>query len=151
MKVTIDLKDQRIKKHELTIAELVFVSVFEKQEGEKRFTAFEEFEMQRDSIYRNFKRLTEKKVINYVVDRGRHLYLISDVDKTILKIGMANDCDSRFKRIQTGNHLHLELLFVLEEKGHLENEVFKKFSKFRLSGEWFKYDQSIINYFKNEI
>lgn len=156
MELLINLNDERIKSFNLSLSEIVFLNVYEqkmtKNDLSELYEIFEDMGMKRDTVYRNYYNLKAKGLVDYeAINQGRDLYLVSDIDKTVLKIGSSSNVNTRLLSLKNGNHLKIELLFCLKRFGSKEREVHKMFSKFRLSGEWFKYDESIINYFENEI
>ena len=54
----------------------------------------------------------------------------------------------RMKQLQRSNAHKLELLYNIKESSDKEQFVHAKFNEFRLHGEWFEYDKSIIDYFE---
>lgn len=79
------------------------------------------------------------------------LYLVRDTIDNTLKIGRSQSPKSRLQQLQTSTSHKLELLFVVKDKGYLEEEVHKHFTKIRLASEWFENDGSIIKYFEEEL
>jgi hypothetical protein len=41
------------------------------------------------------------------------------------------------------------MLYALKGKAYLEKELHKEFAEIRLASEWFKYDERIIERYKN--
>lgn len=76
-----------------------------------------------------------------------HLYLIGNKKFNTIKIGKSNDPHKRLKKLQTSTHFKLDLLFIIPHKADIERELHYRFNEFRLKGEWFKYDKSIIDHF----
>ena len=68
-------------------------------------------------------------------------------DKRI-KIGYANDPSLRIPSIQTSSPYELEVLLIIEGNYDTENELHKKFQKYRASGEWFEYSEKLKLYIK---
>lgn len=79
------------------------------------------------------------------------LYLILDASSKKLKIGRSKNVNKRLRQLQTSNSGRLSLLFTIKGKGSCEEYVHKKFSHLNTNGEWYEYDNSIIDYFKREI
>ena len=78
------------------------------------------------------------------------IYLISDVKKEYCKIGYTQkDPLSRLCSIQVGNPIELEISFLIEGSRKLEKQLHKKFEEYYIRGEWFIYNDSIINYFNS--
>lgn len=80
------------------------------------------------------------------------LYLILDTSNQKLKIGRSKNVQKRLKQLQTSNSGNLKLLFVIKQKGCMEEIIHKKFNHLRITREWFDNDGSIIEYFsKNSL
>lgn len=79
------------------------------------------------------------------------LYLILDASSKKLKIGRSKNVQKRLKQLQTSNSGSLSLLFTLKGEGSREEYVHRMFSHLNTNGEWYEYDNSIIDYFKREI
>ena len=77
-----------------------------------------------------------------------YLYLIKDTDLNRLKIGKTTNPNSRLKQLQCANSNKLEILYSIPNKGYMEEDVHEIFSSLRINGEWFFYDNKIIEYFK---
>ncbi len=76
------------------------------------------------------------------------LYLISNRDKGTLKIGKSKNVKVRLKQLQIASSDSLTLIATIQRKGYMESEVHRMFEKLLVRGEWFKYDNSIIEYFE---
>jgi hypothetical protein len=83
------------------------------------------------------------------VPKKDNLYLIKDITNNTLKIGRSVDAKSRLRSLQVSTSNKLELLYEIKGEGEEEESTHAKFKKLRLASEWFKYDDSIIYYFKN--
>lgn len=153
MELILNLNDERIQDYELTISEFVFLIAYENMKNlETVYDFFGKKGLKKDTVYRNYKRLREKGLIDLeIMKRGSNLYVVADEEKSVLKIGVANNINERIKKLRTGNHLNLEVIFEFNKLGHLEKEIHRRFSEFRLTGEWFKYDETIIKFFQDEI
>lgn len=78
-----------------------------------------------------------------------YLYLIHDTIQNTLKIGITRNPKNRFRNIQLATSNKLVMLYALKGKAHLEKELHKEFAEIRLASEWFKYDERIIERYKN--
>ena len=76
------------------------------------------------------------------------LYLIIDEVSNRLKIGRSKNVNKRLNQLQVNNSGLLKILYVVSGRGMDESHVHEKFKKFRVLGEWFENDESIIDYFK---
>lgn len=78
------------------------------------------------------------------------LYLILDSSVDALKIGRSKNVNSRFSSLQTSTSHSLKLLYTIVGCANLEKQTHSKFDHLRLrsNGEWFTYDKSIVEYFK---
>lgn len=70
-------------------------------------------------------------------DVGRHLYVIRNPITNHIKIGHTRNIQQRFRALQNGNSVELELVQVFRGCGHLETELHMHFSEHRQMGEWF--------------
>lgn len=75
------------------------------------------------------------------------LYIIADVDKRVMKIGVTTDIDNRLKLLQTGNHLTLNVATTIKTQNdyRVETELHKYLADSRLKGEWFVYNEAFID------
>jgi hypothetical protein len=77
------------------------------------------------------------------------VYFILDSASNAVKIGKANNIDSRISDLQTGNPNPLELIHYIdceseEQSFLLERKLHNKYKELRLVGEWFMYDESVF-------
>jgi hypothetical protein len=75
--------------------------------------------------------------------RRSYVYFIASGTKAI-KIGWAGSVQKRLKLLQTGNPETLTLIATCEGDVTLEQLIHKKFARYRLRGEWFRYSKRII-------
>lgn len=80
-----------------------------------------------------------------------HLYLILNESENTLKIGRSKNPEKRIKQLQCATGDKLILLKVANSMGKNEMDTHKKFNHLRLNAEWFKNDDSIIEYFEKII
>lgn len=72
-----------------------------------------------------------------------NIYVIQTEDEKYLKVGVASDCDSRLKQLQTGNPQKLSIISTYgyesnEQAFQMEKIIHKKLKGKRMSGEWFE-------------
>lgn len=60
--------------------------------------------------------------------------------KKFVKIGVAADPIVRLKELQTGNPFPLKIAATIPGCFSTEKELHRVFERFRLEGEWFRYD-----------
>lgn len=77
------------------------------------------------------------------------IYLISHENK-FLKIGYTKNIHKRLSQLQTSSPVRLEVLHLIEGDINLEKELHLLFGHLVVSGEWFTFDDSILNYFKDK-
>jgi hypothetical protein len=69
------------------------------------------------------------------------IYFVKANDR--VKIGYAEDPSSRIPSIQTSSPYKLEVLLIIDGSIEVERELHKRFQKYRITGEWFKYDDRL--------
>jgi hypothetical protein len=77
------------------------------------------------------------------------IYFVKNTMTGSIKIGFANSeiaCESRFESLQTGNEFRLKLIKVIGGTMSDEKELHRRFGAFRIRGEWFYPDSSLLNY-----
>jgi DNA-binding XRE family transcriptional regulator len=78
------------------------------------------------------------------------IYLISHSNQ-YLKIGYTKDIRKRLSRLQVSNPIKLEVLHLTDGDMELEKKLHDMFSEYNAqSGEWFYYNDKIINYFQDK-
>jgi hypothetical protein len=77
------------------------------------------------------------------------IYLISHENK-FLKIGYTKNIHKRLSQLQTSNPVKLEVLHLIEGNTDLEKELHQSFGHLVVSGEWFEFHESILDYFKDK-
>jgi len=78
-----------------------------------------------------------------------YVYFVQNLFTGNIKIGRSMYPETRFKELQTGNDCKLSLMAFCEEYYHKESKLHKQFSNYRLNGEWFKYNENLINLINN--
>lgn len=71
---------------------------------------------------------------------GKHLYIIQDLKTGNFKIGRSNDPKQRLKSLQTASPNTLAIVLIKEDQGPREKYIHQEMKKFRISGEWFRYE-----------
>lgn len=66
---------------------------------------------------------------------GKHLYFIRCGE--YVKIGRADNINSRMSQLKSMNPYPLELIKVLENEGYREKEFHEKYEKYHHQGEWY--------------
>lgn len=84
----------------------------------------------------------------YAHRKQTNLYLMQNSETKDLKIGVSDDPHTRKVTLQSESGREINLLYIIPLRGYLESDLHDKFSHLRLKGEWFKYDQSIIQEFE---
>lgn len=67
-----------------------------------------------------------------------NIYFVRGDDK--VKIGFSKDVESRIKDLQASSPLELSLLLTIKGTTKTENELHDRFDKYRIRGEWFRYE-----------
>jgi hypothetical protein len=73
------------------------------------------------------------------------VYLIQAGESGAIKIGSANNVSRRLQMLQTGSPIPLLILHVFDGGKAEEKSLHAKFSQYRLCGEWFSPDSSLVN------
>jgi hypothetical protein len=77
------------------------------------------------------------------------IYFVKANDR--IKIGYADDPSDRISQLQTANSYDLEVLLIIEGNYDKESELHKQFGKFRVAGEWFRFEEPIIEYIRENL
>lgn len=75
------------------------------------------------------------------------LYLFHDTQNNRLKIGRSRKPKHRIRQLQWSACTKFSSLYELPNMGNLEQEIIKRFNNYNISGEWFSYQQEIVDYF----
>jgi len=75
------------------------------------------------------------------------IYLITNREKGICKIGFSNNPEKRLLQLQTGNPYKLTLECTIDGSIDLERELHEQFKSLSLVGEWFNFTKEIKEYF----
>jgi hypothetical protein len=77
------------------------------------------------------------------------IYLISHNDQ-FLKVGYTNNIKKRLSQLQCSSPIKLKLLHLIDGDTSLESDIHNLFKHISTSGEWFEYNQSILDYFSDK-
>ena len=75
------------------------------------------------------------------------VYFIKQND--YLKIGYTNNFNKRLNQLQVSSPVKLEVLGIIKGTKEDESNYHKMFSKFHSNGEWFSYNEELINFIDN--
>ena len=80
-----------------------------------------------------------------------YVYLIYSESNHAIKIGRAKNVEERLKSLQTAHPYPLKVLKTLKVSGgkaaiDLEKQLHQRFADYRLSGEWFKACEALMNF-----
>lgn len=64
-----------------------------------------------------------------------------------IKIGHSHNAERRLEQLRTGNHLPVEMLakFIRADAPFVERQLHAVFAHLRLEGEWFRFDQVLVD------
>lgn len=74
-------------------------------------------------------------------ERLTNIYVIGAPGHRPVKIGKANDVQSRLRTLQTASPYRLEVRLAVQAPAVLETDLHAYFAKFRTKGEWFDFGQ----------
>jgi DNA-binding XRE family transcriptional regulator len=77
------------------------------------------------------------------------IYLISH-ENQFLKIGYTKNINKRLSQLQVSSPVKLEVLHLIDGNVTIEKKLHVLFKDLRTSGEWFKFDSSILEYFADK-
>lgn len=67
------------------------------------------------------------------------LYVIGNKSKDVCKIGISTNPDKRLKQLQTGCPYKLSILAIVKGMDYeSERNLHKRYSEYRINGEWFR-------------
>lgn len=99
----------------------------------------------------DIKRIIDKKIEEGDNKRGRWrdgiVYLLGNEQARILKIGRTIDLEQRLRHLQSNSAYTLEIIKTKEGCFDIEKAELLKAKNFRIQGEWFTWDDSIIENF----
>ena len=88
----------------------------------------------------------ENKRQNRKEGRVESIYFIGNREYQLVKIGFSTYPEDRMKQLQTGCPFELELFGVIKGSVKEEKTLHRKYSKYRINGEWFKIDGELKDY-----
>ena len=77
------------------------------------------------------------------------IYLIGNTQFGVCKIGYTANLTNRITSLKTGFPYKMGVLATVKGTRKQETRLHKVFEHLRLEGEWFKYDETILEYFTN--
>lgn len=81
--------------------------------------------------------------------RGDFIYFIQEKSTSRIKIGKTSNIRQRFKTLMSFSALpELSIKLLINDKGNMEPFFHKKFSEFRIHGEWFSPSEELLTYIK---
>jgi len=80
-----------------------------------------------------------------MMSRKQFLYFMQNGEKGPIKIGITFDVQKRLTQAQTFNYQRITLLGYILGSQSLETELLKRFSPYKISGEWFAFNDELYN------
>ena len=105
--------------------------------------------VERDTAYRFIKSLRQKGKLPKLPTTNKLVYLAKNEATTDLKIGISTNPAKRIKLLNTSSSHKISLIHIIKGSYETESYLHNLFKTLRLNGEWFKYDESILETFKN--
>jgi len=106
-----------------------------------------------DSLYSDALELVERSLTTNKKktkeDRQTFIYLAKNTKTNTLKIGKSKDVYNRISNLNTASADKIIFLYSFRSFESKELYLHKKYKDFRLNGEWFSFNQSIIDEFKS--
>jgi Meiotically up-regulated gene 113 len=81
--------------------------------------------------------------------RDNLVYVIQNSQSKSVKIGYTKDLKTRFAQLQTGCSHKLSVLKTLEGDTCMEKKIHLDLKDYRLSGEWFEWNNFVASYVEN--
>ena len=75
------------------------------------------------------------------------VYMIGSEKAKILKIGFTKNLEERFKQLQAGRAYELKVIKTKPGTFKTEQQALKRAKRFHIHGEWFTWDDSIVENF----
>lgn len=77
------------------------------------------------------------------------VYFIAELPNGPMKIGLSVRPYRRLAQLQTGHPARLKLLAVIPGNHAMERQIHRRFASQRLSGEWFRIDDLLLNFIQD--
>lgn len=110
---------------------------------QKEFIALQEDE---DTEYASYLNFAYDEDEDEDEELDNELYFILEAQSNSIKIGVSKDVEKRLSQLQTSNAFPLLLIGRMQNRIDLEKNLHEKFKKYRLKGEWFSTNVSLIEY-----
>jgi predicted GIY-YIG superfamily endonuclease len=81
-------------------------------------------------------------------DINTYVYFILNENDGLVKIGYSKSPLNRLKQLQTSNGNKLKLIYYVLGDKNVEYAMHLRFKDFKVSGEWFEYDDLIKNWIR---
>jgi len=78
------------------------------------------------------------------------VYIIQAGDNGPIKIGESSNPCKRLRELQVGNHKILELIWTYDGK-YSELEIHNELHQYKIYGEWFEYNNHVIEFIKSNL
>ena len=88
-----------------------------------------------------------ERVLKESAEKYGTVYLIGSEDKRILKIGFTRNLEQRLKQLQSGKAYTLTVIKSKPGTLEIERKALEAAKRFNIQGEWFTWDDSIIENF----
>ena len=79
------------------------------------------------------------------MSRNKYLYFMQNGEKGPIKIGITFDVQRRLAQAQTFNYQPITLLGYIPANQSYETALLKRFSSYRISGEWLSFNDELYN------
>ena len=144
----IKFNTEKLKK--LSITEILVLELYNK--GFKKYDEIGSIlKLKRDTVYRHIKKLCENGFIqwdNFNEFNNGFVYLAKNTVTNDLKIGYSVNPKNRISNLNTSSPNLIKLLSFKRGTMIDERKLHLKYKSMRKNGEWFSYNQNIINEFK---
>ena len=100
------------------------------------------------SVYGKFERGHPDEPLPPIVQAQGEIYFILNPVTDCVKIGFSANPRERLTTLQTGNSASLTLIATVPGTIKQERQLHKRFSAYRVGGEWFDYSSEIAQYLR---
>lgn len=78
------------------------------------------------------------------------VYFLKD-ENNLIKIGFSKNVINRIKHLMSQTPYECDVILILNENFKYEQELHKKFAKYKKAGEWFSFSDEIMDYIINNL
>ncbi|MCP3925039.1 MAG: GIY-YIG nuclease family protein [Desulfobacterales bacterium] len=118
--------------------------------------------LEKNSINKAKHTTQKEKTIKLLKNAGKYgigyengyVYIIKEVDNNYYKIGVSRMKPfNRMSNMQTGNPRELEYvgIYLINNYWEVEKIIHRKYDRYNIRGEWFEFDDNMINEIKQEL